>query len=106
LGRAGGVTRSYQPDFDIDRDYGESGEATVRRILGLSEYQIEVKRKTYVDDQFYVEFEHDPGATETYKPSGLSTTSAEYFAYVIGDSGVIVFVPTDLLRQRLADALG
>ena len=93
--------RGYFPDFDLDRDYGEDGEDTVRDVLGLATNRIEVKHKSYADDKFYVELEHDPGGRGQYKPSGLTTTKAEYFTYVIADTGVIVFIPVPYLRQRL-----
>lgn len=100
------MTRGYQPEFDIDRVYGEGGESTVRHLLELDASRIEVKRKSFVDDEFYVEVRHDPGRRDQYRPSGIATTKAEYFAYVIADSGVILLVPTKLLRERLPDALG
>jgi hypothetical protein len=95
------VSRGYNPDFDIDRDYGEGGEGTVRRALGLSDKRIEVKRKSYPDDKFYVELEHDPGARGRFSPSGLARTRAEYFGYVIADTGIVVLFPTELLRRRI-----
>lgn len=93
------MSRGYEPAFDMDRQYGEEGEGTVRDVLGLRAHRIEVKRKSYVDEQFYVEWEHDPGRRGRYKPSGLQVTKAAYWAYVVGDTGLIVLVPTVLLRQ-------
>jgi hypothetical protein len=97
-----GLTRGYQPDFDIDRQYGDEGEGTVRRALDLSDKRIDVKRKRYADDKFYVELEHDPGARGQFRPSGLTRTRADYFAYVIADTGIIVLFPTEVLRRRIA----
>jgi hypothetical protein len=91
----------YQPAFDIDRAYGEAGEGTLREILKLSGGgHFEVKRKRRHDDMFYVELEQSPGATGTYKPSGLNLTEAIFWAYVIGSTGVVVLIPT----ARLAAA--
>lgn len=87
------------PDWDIDREYGDNGEKTLRRILGLSENRIEVKRKRYCDDVFYVELEQSPHATGAYKPSGLATTKATYWAYAIADTGIFLLIPTARLRE-------
>lgn len=100
------MTRGYQPEFDIDVVYGEGGETTVRHALELDKSRIEVKRKSYIDDEFYVEVRHDPGRRGLWRPSGIATTEAEYYVYVIADSGVLLFIPTALLRERLPDALG
>jgi hypothetical protein len=100
------VTRGYQPDFDIDLVYGEEGEMLVRHVLELDESRIEVKRKSYIDDEFYVEIRHDPGRRGAWRASGLAKTKADYYVYVVADTGVLIFVPTALLRERLADALG
>jgi hypothetical protein len=100
------MTRGYEPHFDIDREYGEEGEEIVRRFLRLSKDQIEVKRKRCIDDLFYVEHEHDPGARGRYRPSGIAITRADYFVYVIADTGILVCFPTEFLRERLGLALG
>lgn len=87
----------YEPDFDIDRDYGEEGEDTLRNVLGLHGSRFEVKRKRYADGNFYVELWQRPRRSE--RPSGLQTTRADYWAFVIEETGVIVLVPTARLRE-------
>src|SRR5262245_49315002 len=87
-----------RPDWDLDREYGEEGEQTLRGILRLANDRVEVKRKRRVDDGFYVETEQRPSGAITYKPSGIATTQAEYFAYVIADTGIVVLVPTPVLK--------
>jgi hypothetical protein len=89
---------NYRPEWDIDRRYGEHGEKIVSRILDLDAAQIEVKRKRKSDDKFYVEIAQDPGATGSYKPSGINTTRASHWAFVIGETGAVVLIPTPLLR--------
>lgn len=87
-----------RPEWDLDRAYGEEGEDTVRRILELAAAQIEIKRKRRCDDIFYVETHQSPYATGTYRPSGANTTTAEYWAYLIANSGIVVLLPTQLLK--------
>jgi len=96
------VTAAYQPDFDHDRVYGEQGEALVERLRSLAlAGSIETKRKRYPDSQFYIELAHRPRGRSEYVKSGLNVTRSDYLAYVVGDSGVVVFFPTRLIRQYL-----
>ncbi len=96
------VTPAYQPDFDHDRVYGEQGEALVERLRSLAlAGSIETKRKRYPDSQFYIELAHRPRGRSEYVKSGLNVTRADYLAYVVGDSGVVVFFPTRVIRQYL-----
>ena len=96
---------TYNPDWDIDLAFGEEGEQLVRTILGLAAEQLEVKRKRCIDTKFYVEVAHSPGATGNYKPSGINTTRATYWAYVVGDTGIVFIVPTGLLKDAARGAL-
>lgn len=93
------MTEGYEPRWDIDLDYGSEGEQLVRNVLGLSNAHVEVKHKRYTDDIFYVETAHDPGRQDAYKSSGINTTQAEYWAYVIAETGVVVLMPTGRLKQ-------
>jgi hypothetical protein len=91
------MTNGYQPEWDIDRETGEVGEDTVRALLG--NHNFEVKRKSRVDDTLYIELEQDPGAKDCWQPSGLNVTKAEYWAFVVNDTGVVLFFPTALLKR-------
>lgn len=94
------MTTGYRPQFDIDRPYGEAGEDTARHILGLSRARIEVKRKRRYDSRFYVEVAQDPGRRGQYKPSGVNTSTAEYWAFVIAGTGIVVFLPRAHLLEH------
>lgn len=101
------MTRGYDPRWDITLRYGEGGERYVYELLHMSPGEhIEVKRKSYIDDHFYFETEQSPRADGTFGPSGLNTTKADHWAFVIADTGVVVIVPTRLLRERFGHALG
>lgn len=94
-----------EPRFDIDYEWGRQGELLVDDYLkwvAQGDARVEVKRKSYVDLELYVEYEHDPGRTGCYVPSGISTTESEVWAYVIGDTGMALLVPCDLLREATA----
>jgi hypothetical protein len=98
--------RGYEPNFDIDREYGERGEESLRALLGLAKTRIEVKRKRRIDDGFYVETHQKPRGQEEYKPSGINLPptpeSAPYWAFMVRDTGVVVLIPRTTLRAAAA----
>ncbi len=66
-----------------------------------------MKRKRYLDSEFYVELRQDPGGTGTrWKPSGLSVTEAEFWVYVIADTGLMLWFPTEYLRWVIREEYG
>lgn len=52
-----------------------------------------------LDSYFYVETHQSPRTRDEYKPSGINTTRAAYWAFCIADTNVIVMVPTPVVRQ-------
>ena len=87
-------------EFDLDRRYGEAGELETLGILKPGS-TYEVKHKTFVDDLFYVEYEqlpHHSVEAGIYKPSGIAISTADYWAFVIADTGVVVIVPRERLQ--------
>jgi hypothetical protein len=91
------------PDWDIDRGWGEDGEEIVR---GLSRYTVEVKRKRRPDELLYIELQQDPGRRGEYRPSGFAVTKADYAAFVVGDTGCVIFLPASLIGWALARDIG
>lgn len=91
------IVTGRQPDFDIDFRYGHEGERwTEGFIEQLQRGTIEVKRKSRIDDQFYVEYECF--RQDRWQPSGIQTTKAEFWVFLIHDSGMAFVVETRLLR--------
>ncbi len=78
--------------FDLDLAYGESRENVLAQALG-NESKIEVKsdRQAVKTGNIYVEYE------SRGKPSGISTTTAEWWAYEVLPA-VFVLMPTSRLR--------
>jgi hypothetical protein len=95
---------SYDPRFDFQLPYGEKGESIVRDLLLAGASTFEVKRKRYLDFKFYVETMQRPKGAADYKFSGMNTTEADYWAYVVADTGVVVLMPTDRLREAAMNA--
>lgn len=92
----------WNPHWDLDVPYGEDGERVANEVIGWlfeSDPRVEVKRKRRLDDWIYVELAQDPGGTGTrWRESGLNVTKADLWAFIIADTGIVLFFPTDLLR--------
>lgn len=96
------------PDFDFDLVYGEAGERYAREVLGwvLAENaRVEIKRKRRLDDWLYVELRQNAHRSG-WKDSGLNVTTAQFWGFVVGETGVILYFPTDLLRRAVARGEG
>jgi len=80
--------------FDLDFSYGQAGESLVEELLTQGK-TIEVKRdrKWHSTGNVYVEVECWYMRTESWEPSGVMVTKAEYWAFVL-EKGVLM-VPTD-----------
>ena len=100
----------YEPRFDRDYAYGHQGELLVADMLQAlkdGHGRVETKTKRRLDDRIYVEIEQDPGGTDDrWKDSGLTVTEAEWWAYSINNTGMVIFIPTDLLRWARAQGAG
>lgn len=82
-----------EKNFDLDVEYGTSGENKLLDIL--SNRKIEVKTDRYVNITGNVAVEY------RYKgrKSGIATTEADYWAFVLHDQKTIIMVETENLKQ-------
>ena len=97
------MTRA-EPRWDIDLPYGKQGECQLGDYLtwiAEGNGRVEVKRKRYLDVEFYVETHCDKGRLGDYRPSGITVTEADMWAFVIADTGLALCVPTELLRAAI-----
>ena len=85
-------------DFDLDFSYGKEGENLVEALLGGGK-TVEVKRdrKWHNTGNLYIETECWYLKSNSWEPSGLSVSKADYWAFVI-ERGVIL-VPLDILKS-------
>lgn len=91
----------YEPRFDLDLDYGKQGELFVTDIAGaISGGMVEVKRdgRWAYTGNVYVEYQCRR-ASGQYEPSGIATSDATVWAFVLGDTEATVFVPAGLLKE-------
>lgn len=95
-----------EPRFDLDLPYGKQGELQITEFLEWiadGNGRVEVKHKRYLDHRFYIETHCDKGRRGVFQPSGINVTTAHVWAIVIGETGIHVAIPTDLLRLMVAD---
>lgn len=80
--------------FDLDFSYGREGEKLIEQLLTNGK-TVEVKRdrKWHQTNNIYVEIECWYLKSESWELSGLSVTKADYWAFVLEQS--VVMVPTD-----------
>ena len=87
-------------DFDIDLAVGHEGEEFVKELL-TNGRTIEVKRdlrwketgNVYIETVCWSHNKHE------WYPSGLSTTKAAYWAFVLETN--VFLVPTEILKQTV-----
>lgn len=94
-----------EPAFDIDLAYGKQGELLIGDFLkGVAngDGRVEVKRKRRIDFEFYVETHCDKGRKGIYQPSGINVTKAEAWAFVVANTNICLFLPTETLKQFLS----
>jgi hypothetical protein len=84
----------FQRNWDIDLDYGYDGESRVLDLLNGAN-KVEVKTDTMAQrtGNIAVEFRCNG------KPSGISTTEADYWAFVVLGGRVIYFIEVNRLKQ-------
>lgn len=100
------MTGLPNPHWDIDRAYGERAEDFWRALVDLPPGRVEVKHKRRHDPFLYIELQHDPRRRGVWKPSGLAVTEADFWAFAIGSSYVVILLPVDLLRWAIEQGEG
>ena len=102
------VGNGYQPNYDLDLDFGREGEESIAAILRDvfdDGDRIEVKRDRRAAEtkNLYVEVLQQRSGTVGYKKSGISISTADYWFFIYGeqDDGTFGFlgVPTGLLYE-------
>lgn len=93
----GDVTKS---SFDLDFTYGKEGENLVEELLtGGRTVEVKRDRKWWSTNNVFIEVECWYMKSQSWEPSGLMVTKADYWAFVL-EKGVVM-VPTDLVRYAV-----
>ena len=85
-------------DWDIDLRYGQEGEVYVNSLLNAPIETVEVKRdKRWIETgNLYIETECWSDVMQSWYHSGISTSKASHWSFVLEDS--VVTVPIERLK--------
>lgn len=96
----------YEPRWDADYEIGRQGELWVQSIVdSLKSDAREVKTDERFADTGNIYVEYECKRRGHYQPSGLSTTEAPVWAFVLQREGVLLVVATELLKQVARELL-
>jgi len=85
-------------DFDLDLAVGHQGEALVEQLLtGGTTVEVKTDLKWKETGNLYIETVCWSHNNENWYLSGLSSTKASYWAFVL--EGATLLVPTEVLKQ-------
>lgn len=85
---------STKRTFDIDVVYGEVGENHVLSLLnGVTKVEVKTDRIAHRTGNLAIEY------ASRGLPSGIATTEADYWAFVIGDNKTVIFITTERLKE-------
>ena len=85
----------HNSDFRYDLDFGVLGEALVLDILTKKKVEVKTDRQTIEGrgtGNIYIEYE------SRGKPSGIATTQADYWAFVLSNNQIAIF-ETEWLKR-------
>lgn len=95
------MSDGYEPRFDLDYQVGQQGEMYVAQIAdaiasGSATIEVKTDERASTTGRIFVEYEclH----YGTWRKSGIASTEADLWAYVVGKDTVLV-VPTWRLRE-------
>jgi hypothetical protein len=85
---------SFQKNFDLDLEYGEAGESMLLSILnGAKKVEVKTDRMAHTTGNIAVEFRCNG------RLSGISTTEADYWAFVLRGGTIVILIETDRLKK-------
>lgn len=92
------MAEGYEPRFDIDAEVGHQGEMFVVDIISALQHgscEVKTDERASLTGNLYVEYECK---TRTgWQPSGIATTSAEVWAFVVGP--LALCIPVAVLKD-------
>lgn len=90
----------YEPGFDLDLEYGQQAELFVADIAeAIKNGMVEVKRdaRWHQTGNLYVEYECKRAGE--FRASGIKTSDADLWAFVLGDTDAVLFLTRGTLRE-------
>lgn len=91
----------YQPDFDIDMAVGAQAEIFVANIIdSLSQRGVvEVKYDARYQDTANIYVEYMCQRRDGWQPSGIATSKAPFWAFVLGMDTFCFVIATETLKE-------
>jgi hypothetical protein len=86
-------------DFDIDFSNGKAGEDSIAHTLNISTVEVKRDLKWFDTNNLFIEYECFNITQGEYIPSGLKTTKATHYTFVLGDT--FVGIPTQQLKDLI-----
>jgi hypothetical protein len=86
-------------NWDIDLRAGLAGESKVADLLSLDTLEVKTDRRLHETGNIYIETEYWSREQNAWIESGIRTTKATHWAYVLEDC--VIIVPTYRLREML-----
>ena len=87
-------------DFDLDKVIGDRGEELAQTVISeLASGGVEVKNDVGFIDTGNLCFE----VGYKGKPSGIAATDAKWWAHVLFDGEMVIFLTTERLRKMMAN---
>ena len=94
----------YEPRFDIDAEYGRQGELFVSSIIdSFTRGSVEVKRDSRFADTGNIFVEYECLRQGSWTKSGIATSEADVWVYVLGDSQVVIAMPREALKELVLE---
>lgn len=98
----GEVVQNRDYRFDVQLAEGLAVEGWFYELTrGGDRFEVKHDREAIRTGNVYVEYENDPGARDQWKPSGIATSEADCWIFVLGDPAPVAFVGVE--RSRLLE---
>lgn len=96
--------RDYRFDVQLSEGLVQEGWFYEMTCAG-DRFEVKHDRRAQSTRNLYVEYEHDPGHRDEWQPSGISTTEADCWIFVVGDPvDCFIGVATNRLKRLAAEA--
>jgi hypothetical protein len=90
----------YEPRWDLDLEFGQQAELFVTDIAAaISKGMVEVKRDARWQDTGNLYVEYECKRASGWQPSGIATSDALLWVFVLGDTESALIVPTLVLKD-------
>lgn len=86
-------------NWDLDLRAGLAGESKVADLLSLDTLEVKTDRRWHETGNIYIETECWIQTSQSWEASGLRTTKATHWAYVLEDC--VIILPTYRLKEVL-----